>query len=256
MTVANMEGYRNAKKKRRKNFKIPTPVIYILLVAVGLYFFMHSPLFSIKNIKVTGNNLLEEEKILNLSQLASGQNIMKIKKEEIIKRISVHPLVKAVELKRHLPSTLEILVTERRPVGLLVCQDGFIQVSEEGYFLALVHDIGNYILPVINGIDLEELPGPGQIIKNDGLDIALDVIKESSPELLNNLVEINIANKRHILAYTIDGIEIRLGSLENITKKLTDLNLILEDFKKKGINSKSIEYLDLRFSGPPVIKRK
>jgi len=256
MTVSDMDGYRKSKKKRRKNFKIPTPVIYILLVAVGLYFFIHSPVFGIKNIKVLGNNLLEEEKVLSLSQLTVGQNIMKIKKEEIIKRISVHPFVKEVEIKRRLPSTIEIHVLERKPVGLLVCQDGFIQVSEEGYFLALVHDIGDYFLPVLSGINLEQLPGPGQLIDNEGLNVALGLIKESSPELLNTLVEINIADKRHILAYTMDGIEIRLGSLENITEKLSDLHQILEDFAKKGINAKTIEYLDLRFAGPPVIKRK
>jgi len=256
MTIAHMNSYKKKTKKRRKNFKIPTPVIYILLVAVGLYFFIHSPVFGLKNIKVTGNSLLEEDKILNLSQLTTGQNIMKIKKEEIIKKISVHPFIKEVQIERHLPNTLEIHILERKPVGLLVSQDGFIQISEEGYFLALIHDIGDYFLPVISGIDLEQLPGPGQLIKNAGLALALNIIKESPQELLDNLVEINIENKGNILAYTIDGIEIRLGSLDNITDKLTDLNRILEDFDKKGINAKNIEYLDLRFSGPPVIKRK
>ena len=145
---------------------------------------------------------------------------------------------------------------ERKPVGLLVCQDGFIQVSEEGYFLALVHDIGDYTLPVISGVALEELPGPGQQIINIGLNNALKIIKESPLGLLENIVEINIANEKHILAYTTEGIEIRLGSLENISKKISDLNQIVEDFNKNGLDPEKIEYLDLRFSGPPIIKRK
>src|SRR5690554_5904576 len=170
--------------KRRRSFKIPTPFIYALLITVAFYFFIHSPVFNIKHINVTGNNMLATEKILSLSQVNIGQNIMKIEKEEIIKMIAVHPFVKEVQIKRHLPYTLEIQVLERQPVGLLVSQDGFIQVSDEGYFLALVHDIGDYALPVISGLNLEELPGPGQIIKNSGLNMALNIIKESPQSLL------------------------------------------------------------------------
>lgn len=255
MEITHIDSYRKGKKNKN-SIKLPTPVIYILLLAVGLYFFIHSPFFNIKDIKVSGNNLLETEKILSLSQVNTGQNLMEINSEEIIKRISVHPLVKGVELKRKLPNTLQIVIEERKPVGLLVSQDGFIQVSEEGYFLALVHDLGEYNLPVISGISLEQLPGPGQLINNQGLFMALNIIKESDPALLENLVEINIAKSKHILAYTSNGIEIRLGSLDKIKEKLANLNQILQDFNKRGLDQELVEYIDLRFTGPPVIKRK
>jgi len=255
MKVENIHKYRK-ESKSKNNFKIPTPVIYIFLVAVGLYFFIHSPFFTIKNINVTGNELLDTEKIISLSQVNIGQNLFKIEKEEIIDRISVHPFIKEIEVKRGLPYTLKIHVIERKPVGLLVCPDGFIQVSEEGVFLALIHDIGEYSLPVISGVNLDQLPGPGQVIKNNELSLAIGIIGASSQELLNNIAEINIKNKGHILAYTLNGIEIRLGSFQNISEKLDDLNQILEDFNKKGLNGSNIEYIDLRFSGSPVIKRK
>ena len=142
---------------------------------------------------------------------------MKIKKDEIIDLISVHPFVKEVQIRRQFPNTLEIQIIERKPVGLLVCPDGFIQVSEEGYFLSLIRDIGDYNLPVLSGISLDELPGPGQLINNPGLNIALQIIKESPVRLLENIVEINIGNEKHILAYTLEGIEIRLGSMDNIS---------------------------------------
>jgi len=254
--MANARESIGRTKKRRNNFKFKAPVVYLFLVAVGLYFFIHSPVFNIKYINVSGTNVLEEEYVLSLSQVRTGQNIMKIKKEEIIKRISVHPFVKDVQVKRRLPNTLEIEIIERKPVGLLVCQDGFIQVSEEGYFLSLVHDIGDYTLPVISGVSLDELPGPGQLINNAGLKVALQIIKESPASLLENIVELNIKNENHILAYTLEGIEIRLGSMDNISEKLTDLEQIIEDFKKNGIDGEKIEYLDLRFVGPPVVKRK
>jgi len=167
MKVTHIEKY-HRRKKQKRSFKIPTPVIYILLVAVGLYFFIHSPFFNINNINITGNRLVPTEQILNLSQINPGENLMEIKKEEVIQKISVHPLIKNVQINRQLPDSLEIIIEESTPIGLLVCPDGFIQVSEEGYFLALVQDLGNYNLPVISGINLDQLPGPGQIIENKG----------------------------------------------------------------------------------------
>ncbi|MFZ7104956.1 MAG: cell division protein FtsQ/DivIB [Peptococcaceae bacterium] len=256
MNVTHLNKYRKKKRQPNRNFKIPTPVIYFLLTAVGLYFFIHSPFFAIKDIKVVGNRLLETEKIVNLSQVKTGQNLMELDKKDIGEKVAVHPFVKEVEIKRRLPNTLEIKIIERDPVGLVVCSDGFIQVSEEGHFLALVNDIGEYSLPVISGISLDQLPGPGQIINNPGLQMALQIVKNCQRSLLKNIAEINIANKKHILAYTLTGIEIRLGSFAGVTERLTGLNEILQDFNEKNILEKNIEYIDLRFTGPPIIKTK
>lgn len=256
MAVTYLDNYRKKKRRKGRKFKIPTSIIYFLLVAVALYFFIHSPFFSIKNIKVEGNELLETEKILSLSQVKRGQNLLKIDIKEIGEKISLHPFIKEVEVKRKIPSTLEIKVVEWKPVGFLVCSDGFIQVSEEGHFLALVNDIGSYSFPVISGINLENLPGPGQIIENTSLIMALKIIKDSDQELLKNIVEINISNKKYILAYTSEGIEIKLGSFENIGERLSELNDIIYDLKAGKIDGENIEYIDLRFNGPPLIKTK
>ena len=50
--------------------------------------------------------------------MKTGQNLISIDKGEIKKRILVHPLVKDVEIKRNLPTTLEIEIKEREPIGL------------------------------------------------------------------------------------------------------------------------------------------
>ncbi|NLW24359.1 MAG: FtsQ-type POTRA domain-containing protein [Clostridia bacterium] len=253
--VVQIDSYRK-RKTSPKNPKILTTVMYLLILAVAFYFFLHSSFFNIKKISVTGNKLLEKEKILNLSQVKTGQNLISIDKGEIKKRILVHPLVKDVEIKRNLPTTLEIEIKEREPIGLVVCPDGFIQVCDEGYFLALIDDLGSYNLPVISGLSLEQLPGPGQKIENQGLFNALAILKEGKQGFLENIVELNISNENHILAYTVQGIEIRLGTLENMSTKLENLNKILEDVINKEIMGNSVEYIDLRFSGPPVIKKK
>ena len=82
------------------------------------------------------------------------------------------------------------------------------------------------------------------------------ILKEGKQGFLENIVELNISNENHILAYTVQGIETRLGTLENMSTKLENLNKILEDVINKEIMGNSVEYIDLRLSGPPVRKKK
>lgn len=255
MEPINIRDYRKSRKKA-KRYKLPIYVIYFFLIIVGVYFFLHSPFFTIKNIEIIGNNAMDDSKILELSQINPEQNLVFLKNQEIVESILVNPLVKTVELTKRLPNTLAINIVERVPVALLVCPDGFIQVSEDGYFLALLKNIGKYSIPVINGISMDYLPGPGQEIKNDTLLIVLDIIKQSHPDTLKYIAEINMANPSNILAYTTLGIEIRLGDLERIEEKLHNLDLILLELLNKTIVSESIEYIDLRFTGPPIVKKK
>ena len=255
MEPTNIREYRKARKKTKK-YKLPTYFIYFLLVIVGIYFFLHSAFFNIKNIEIMGNINLEEAKILDLCQINSEQNLIFLNNQKIVESILVNPLAKNVELAKKLPNTLKITITERVPVALLVCPDGFIQVSEDGYFLALLKNIGHYAIPIINGISMDYLPGPGQKIKNDTLLTVLEIIKQSDPNTLKYIAEINMANSSNILAYTTLGVEIKLGDLERLEEKLYNLDLILLELINKTIESESIEYIDLRFAGPPIVKKK
>ena len=249
---SNYKQKSEGKRKKVYQFKI----LYFLLFVVGLYFFINSSIFNIQNIVVKGNKNLPSDEIISLSQVNQGDNLIKIKKGEIIKKISVHPLVKQVEIKRDLTSTLKITVSERRPIGLVVCEDGFIQVSEKGYFISINNDVGDYQLPIISGVSMDNLPGPGQIIKKEGLHTALEILSSIETNLLKNIAEINVADTNDILAYTIEGIEIKLGSKEEVQDKLENLQDILDKVINLVIDEAEIEYIDLRFSGPPIIKKK
>ncbi|SMB96417.1 cell division protein FtsQ [Desulfonispora thiosulfatigenes DSM 11270] len=239
-------------KKKVKSFK----VVYFFLFIIGIYFFLHSPIFNIQNVEVIGNKNLTKQQVIKLSQVNQGDNLFKIEKNDIIKNISIHPLIESVEISRDLPSTLKINVLERKPIGLVVCEDGFIQVSEKGVFISINNDLGSYQLPVISGVSMDYLPGPGQIIKNEGLHTALEILTNIESDLLINIAEINVADPRYILAYTTQGIEIRLGSKKEVQSKLENLQDILEKIINLVIDEKAIEYIDLRFSGPPIIKKK
>ena len=61
------------KRKRRKNILI-TLIIMIVLVGIGVYLFI-SPTFKIKTIVVNGNSQISKDKILELADIKTGDNI-------------------------------------------------------------------------------------------------------------------------------------------------------------------------------------
>ena len=127
------------------------------------------------------------------------------------------------------PDRILIEIIERKPVGAVVTANGYIQVSADGRLLSIAPTIGQYNLPVISGVQLSEIPTPGNIIQNDNLTKALQIISESDQDLLNNLAELNVGQADSIMACTNEGIEIRLGDVDDIEIRLMDLNDILKD---------------------------
>ena len=223
---------------------------------LGLYLLLHSQLFSVKTIVVTGNSIVPNEKIVELSEISAGERLYAVNIKDSEKKIGYYPYVEAVTIKRKLPDRIQIDIVERKPVGAVVTTNGYIQVSADGRLLSIAQTIGKYNLPVISGVQLSEIPAPGNIIQNDNLTKALQIISESDQELLNNLAELNVGQADSIMACTNEGIEIRLGDVDDIEVRLLDLNDILKDIVKQKIRAEDIEYIDMRYLDAPVIKLK
>lgn len=59
-----------------------------------------------------------------------------------------------------------------------------------------------------------------------------------------------------MLAYTYQGIEIKIGTADDITLRLANLRDILAEISAENININDIEYIDVRYKDVPVIKFK
>ena len=170
--------------------------------------------------------------------------------------IALYPYIESVHIRKKLPNKIVIDVVERQAVGVVVTSDGYIQVSQEAIMLTIQPNLGNYNLPVISGIDLTDIPSPGQVIENENINQALKIISSCDADLLNNIAELNVGQENYILAYTNQGVEIRLGDVESIEAKMKDLNDILNDIVSQKVVEKNIQYIDMRYQGAPVIKMK
>ena len=65
--------------------------------------------------------------------------------------------------------------------------------------------------------------------------------------------EINIKDRNNILAYTSQGIEIRIGGVDNIDARMANLNDIMDQVILSGIIDEPIEAIDIRYEKSPVV---
>lgn len=256
--VKKGKGKKNKAKKRfRINWeRIIKTVLGTVLTGVLLYFIGSSFLFDIAVIEVKDNHTISTDKIINLTEIEIGDNFFAVSTKQAKKNLEYYPFIKQAAVSKRLPNKIIITVTERPAIGYIVTPDGYIQVSDDGRMLAVQQSLNNYDLPVISGLELNALPNLGGIIENEKFQQALEILTSCDQELLNNLAELNVSQDQYIVAYTNQKIEVRLGAMEDITGRLSDLDDIIREIVERKIPIADISYIDMRYAGAPVIRMK
>lgn len=103
--------------RRRLRLRLPKGLLLTALGIVGIYLLLHSQLFSVKTIDVTGNSIVPDEKIVELSEIAAGERLYAVNIKDSAKKIGYYPYVESVTVKRRLPDRIVIDIVERQAGG-------------------------------------------------------------------------------------------------------------------------------------------
>ena len=132
--------------RRRKKSGVPALLaaaalraILVVALPVGVVvWLLYSPYFLIREVKVdAGARVSAAWMQQNLAPLV-GRHVLAVSLEGVRRRLSAHPWVASVELRRELPHRLRVSVVERQPVALLAATDGLSFLDGEGLVIAPV----------------------------------------------------------------------------------------------------------------------
>ncbi len=237
-------------EKMRTRFKI---FIIIFILTVFGAFILSSDLFSLKNIYVTGNKTVPKDDIIRLSDLQYGQNVFRINKKKIIKNIFLSPKVKAVRIKRILPSSISIDIIERQTLALIPYLGSYLNIDDEAMIIEVSGMSIETSVPVVEGFKFNDFK-IGEILSIDNseqLDITLKLIRAmENSELIGEISLINIEDMNNILLTTRTGTKILMCN-NKIDYKISMVKTIMEDLLKN--NEKGT--IDMRHEGNPIFKR-
>ena len=243
------------KKSANKAFVI---ALLLLLVLICIYLFLHSSIFDITTVKVSDNHTVTREEILALAGVSSGTNIFQLDQELTRRSVKMHPMVKDVQIIRHLPATIEIKIKERQSWAVIPYEDIFLLIDDEGVCIDKLNQLPNQNIPIITMDKVPERVNLGQVVAPEAINMVKKVWQSLNNYDRQNISQFHYTNQdKSLLIYTLNGTEIRFGNLDRLEEKATQFREAIEieaNFEKEGKDV--LDYVDLRFKGQPVIKTR
>jgi cell division protein FtsQ len=200
----------------------------------------------VDRIVVRGNSRLSKGEVLAVLNGLRGESLVWTDLDRWRKRLLASPWVRDAALRRSLPSTVEVVVSERQPIGIGRINGDTYLVDERG---AVIDQYGPQYaeldLPIVDGLSASPDNG-GSMIDEARADLASRVIgaMKTQPQIARRLSQVDVTDL-HNAAVILSGDRavIQLGE----ERFLARLQAYLELAPALRERVADIDYVDLRF---------
>lgn len=212
-------------------------VVLFFLFAAGVI--LNSPLFQIERVIVIGCVNIPESKIVEVSGLYPGQNMLSVNKETIEKSINADRYLLYQDLKKdYTTRTATLYVYERIPVatlqtlGIQYTLDAMGVVLEQTEELSLIDG-----LIVLTGLKADAcILGSRVVAQQKGqLDAYQAVMYElNALSSVGLMSELNVLDMGNLYLVSADGMAVRLGDAQQIHAKIISFFTVKEQLDLMG----------------------
>lgn len=210
-----------------------------------------SSLFTLREVRITGNQTLSEEVILQEAELRFGNRLMAMDLEKVRNRLLGNALIRDAAVLRRLPSGIVIEVEERVPAAVVRSVGDFI-VDREGVVMSLSPERETASLPCLAGLTIKE----GRVAADEmealyvGMEIIGAVARAGFPSREEiDCIRLGPGSDAVILPASA-GPLVYVGR-ENVLERLTRWRQVAGDLASRFTE---LEYIDLRADGMVVAK--
>ena len=239
--------------RRRRHWRsLVTPAVKSglvgLLIIYGAYrasnVVAHARVLQIDRIVVRGNERLSKGEVLALLSGLRGESLMWTDLDAWRRRLLASPWVRDAALRRSLPSTVEVVVLERQPIGIGRLAGEMYLVDDRGVVIDQYDpQYADLDLPIIDGLSAP--PGEGMTDERRA-DLAARVIAafRAKPDIARRLSQVDVSDVHNAsVILTGDPAVIELGE----DRFLQRIQSYLELAPTLRERVPDIEYVDLRF---------
>jgi cell division protein FtsQ len=203
---------------------------------------MTSPRFAVRTVRVDGTNKRNSEQVAAAAGLQIGKNIFSIDLESARIRILQDPWIEKAMVRRKLPSSITVEVSEREASAAVVVGSEIYLCTHDGELFKRIEPGDPVNLVVITGLSPEQVSDdrPGSIKRiRAALDLMMDY-EQRGPSKRLVLEEINLAS---------DG-SVRLV----VGKEAVTLEMGQSPFRQKILRAaRVLEEVDRRHAQPSVV---
>jgi cell division protein FtsQ len=159
---------RHVRKARRTRALLRAAGILLANVLVGVVLFVTgatvvrhvttSKELAVREIVVDGASRTTPDAVRSVLREFLGKNILEVSLEDIAQAAARDPWVREASVKRLLPGTLRVLVTERNPAALALVRGAIVVVDDRGVVMGPAGPTMPFDLPVLTGLTAAQGP--------------------------------------------------------------------------------------------------
>ena len=240
-------------RSRRTRRAFVRPVAMSIFVLVALLFVVSRGravmgqlgVLQVDRVVVHGNQRLSKGEVLAVLNGLRGESLFWTDLDAWRGRLMSSPWVRDAALRRSLPSTVDVMISERQPIGVSRLRDDLYLVDERG---VVIDEYGpqyaDLDLPIIDGLAIS--PGDGSATDAVRADLAARVIAavRSRPEIARKLSQIDVSDPHNAsVVLSGDPAVLYLGD-DQFLERLQSYIELAPALRERVAE---MDYVDLRF---------
>jgi cell division protein FtsQ len=224
--------------------------VVVALVALVLYrgveVVAQARVLQIDRIVVQGNERVPSETIIRAVHGLKGQNLMWVDLDAWRARLLASPWVKDAVLRRTLPSTVEIVVSERTPTVIGRIGGRLFLVDEQGF---VIDQFGpryaSFDLPIVDGLG-GQAPGPGTRVDDRRAWLATRVVTalHGKPDIAKRVSQIDVSDAHNAHVTLSDDSAVLYVGEDRILERVESYLQLAATLRARV---EDIDYVDMRF---------
>ncbi len=239
-TVAEWFRRRATERSGRRRLAALGFVVAAAALFAGL---LHTDLFAVQQINVTGNNRISREAVVEKAGVNLTMPIVSVDKGAIRKKLMGDPWVETAVVVTHWPHRVDLVITERRPLLLARTTNNKWAELGAGGVVLNVADRPTSGMPVALGVTAEPKLGASL----DAQSQSLVTVSAALPESLRGQVTQLMQDQRGVRLGLASNVVVLVGSTDDLGPKLTAAATVL-----RSTDPKTIEVLDVTSPSLPV----
>jgi cell division protein FtsQ len=231
-------------------------LIVAVAVAVGVLYgtyqsallMLTSDVITVTRITVSGNSRLSRDEVLALVAGLEGRNMLILDLGEWRQKLLASPWVADASLRRVLPGSVDIAVSEREPLGIARQGDRLYLIDRRG---SVIDEFGpghaDLDLPLVDGLvpgGAAAGPRPAVDDRRAALAVRLLTSLEKDPDLAGRVSQIDVSDARDaVVVLEGDTALVRVGDDQFVERLRSYVDLAAALHERVP----AIDYVDVRF---------
>ncbi|MEG0918960.1 MAG: FtsQ-type POTRA domain-containing protein [Anaerovoracaceae bacterium] len=234
----DFKGKASKRKRRKDRFFLKLAVFVVAII--GIFLFLSSSYFDVKEITTTGNDRISDKEIVKLSGIKKETNIFTVRKKLAVGKLEGNSYVGSAKIVKNYPDKIVIEILERKPSAAIKYGNKFVLINDQAYALETREKRPRIVY--LEGIKMKKFVKGEQISPNNKtlLTESMDMVKRMKKSDLY-FKKIDMRDPDEAKLYIDDMLVIK-GDKEAVNKNLENGNIgtIVYDIYKKKIKRGTI----------------